>query len=113
MVTLSTQYKELDAVEPSGLPDKVETLTMPQIRAKYPDEWILVGNPDLGDPYMCGPIAKRLITGIVLYHSKDKRHIANNAKFVRQGYNSFTIIFTGEIPKNRRIWLRFVRVKQK
>ena len=105
METLIMQpRKKCDAVDISGVPSKVETLTMQQIRAKYPNEWILVGNPDLGDPYMCGPIAKRLITGIVLYHSKDKRALGINAKFVREGYR-VTIVFTGEIPKNRRIWL--------
>ena len=104
METLMMQEIEKDVFDPSGVPLKVETLTMQQIRAKYPDEWILVGNPDLGDPYMCGPIAKRLITGIVLYHSKDKRALGTNAKFVREAYR-VTIVFTGEIPKNRRIWL--------
>ena len=104
METLMMQEIEKDVFDPSGVPLKVETLTMQQIRAKYPNEWILVGNPDLGDPYMCGPIAKRLITGIVLYHSKDKRALGINAKFVREGYR-VTIVFTGEIPKNRRIWL--------
>ena len=105
MVTLSMQYKELDVVDSTGLPNKVETLTMQQIKIQYPDEWVLVGNPDLSNPHMTGSIKKRLITGVVLYHSKDKRAIGRNAKFVRQEYNSFTIIFTGEMPKNRRIWL--------
>ena len=86
------------------MPPRLLRGNLGQIRAKYPDEWILVGNPDLGDPYMCGPIAKRLITGIVLYHSKDKRALGINAKFVREEYR-VTIVFTGEIPKNRRIWL--------
>ena len=105
METLIMQpRKKCDAVDISGVPSKVETLTMQQIRAKYPNEWILVGNPDLGDPYMGGAIAKRLITGIVLYHSKDKRHMANNARFVTSGYR-VTIVFTGELPKKRRIWL--------
>ena len=105
MATLTMEYKELDVVDSIGLPNKVETLTMSQIKAQYPDEWVLVGNPDLSNPHMTGSIKKRLITGVVLYHSKDKRAIGNNAKFVRQGYNSFTIIFTGEMPKNRKFWL--------
>ena len=104
METLMMQEIEKDVFDPSGVPLKVETLTMQQIRAKYPNEWILVGNPDLGDPYMGGAIAKRLITGIVLYHSKDKRHMANNARFVTFGYK-VTIVFTGELPKKRKIWL--------
>ena len=104
MPILSPLYIDLDAVDPSGLPDKVETLTMAQIKAAYPDKWLLVGNPDLGDPRMGGSIAKRLITGIVLYHSKDKYGLANNAKFVTPGYR-VTIIFTGEMPKNRKFWL--------
>ena len=104
MATLAMAYKELDAVEPLGLPNKVETLTMQQIKVQYPDEWVLVGNPDLGNPNMTGSIKKRLITGVVLYHSKDKRALGYNAKFVRQGYG-VTIIFTGEMPKNRKFWL--------
>ena len=105
MVTLSMQYKELDVVDSTGVPNKVETLTMQQIKNQYPDEWVLVGNPDLSNPHMTGSIKKRLITGVVLYHSKDKRALGYNAKFVTSDYLTITIIFTGEVPKNRKFWL--------
>ena len=82
----------------------METLTLQEMKANYPDEWILVGNPNLGDPQRQGLIINRLIDGIVLYHSKDKRELAQNAQFVREGYR-VTLFFTGEMPKNRKFWL--------
>lgn len=82
----------------------MQTLTMQQIKTNYPNEWILVGNPDLGDPKTSGSIISRLISGIVLYHSKDKREVAYNAKSVKQGYK-VTLLFTGEMPKHRKFWL--------
>lgn len=54
-------------------------LTIDQIRSTYPDEWVLVGNPDLGDPNHVGSVVSKLQSGIVLYHSQDKREIAYKA----------------------------------
>ena len=82
-----------------------ELLTIDQIRTTYPEEWVLVGNPTLGDSDQVGSIVSKLQSGIVLYHSKDKREIAYKAKELTQDVERFTCIFTGEMPKNRRFWL--------
>jgi hypothetical protein len=82
-----------------------EPLTVDQIRSTYPDEWVLVGNPMLGDTDTIGSIVSKLQSGIVLYHSKDKREIAYKAKELTQDVERFACIFTGEVPKNRRFWL--------
>ena len=42
-------------------------LTIAEIKAQYPDQWVLVGNPIIKDT--------KLLNGIVLYHSKDKKEI--------------------------------------
>ncbi len=81
----------------------MEALTIAQIKEKYPNEWVLVGNPLL-DEESVETIVNRLISGIVLLHTKDKSEIGKKGFAARQGYNTATIIYTGEFPKNRR-WL--------
>ena len=82
----------------------MEVLTKNEIKAQYPDQWVLVGNPMLTDPSILGSILSKLLSGVVLLATKDRREIGYRGREVRQGYNSVTIIFTGEIPKNRK-WL--------
>ena len=81
-----------------------EVLTIAEIKAQYPDQWVLVGNPELTDPSILGSIVSKLVSGVVLLASKDKREIGYRAKDVKSGYDSITCIYTGEIPKNRK-WL--------
>lgn len=81
-----------------------EVLTIAEIKAQYPDQWVLVGNPVLKDLDILEAIINKLISGIVLFASKDKREIAYKAKDLRQGYDGITCVYTGELPQNRR-WL--------
>ena len=83
----------------------MESLTIDQIRNTYPDQWVLVGNPVLGDASTVGSVVSKLQSGIVLYHSRDKREIAYKAKELTGDVDRFTCVFTGEAPKNRRFWL--------
>jgi hypothetical protein len=83
----------------------MEILTLDQIKLQYPNEWILVGNPDLGSPNKAGSVLSKLRSGVVLYHSKDKREIAYKTEELTVDVERFTCIYTGEIPKNRRFWL--------
>ena len=82
-----------------------EVLTIAEIKTQYPDEWVLVGNPNLGNAETLGTIIKKIIDGVVLFHSKDKHEVAYKGKEARQGYDNVTLIFTGEIPKKRKFWL--------
>ena len=82
-----------------------ESLTIDQIRSAYPEQLVLVGDPILGDPNQVGSVVSKLQSGIVLYHSKNKREIAYKAKELTHGVERFACIFTGEVPKNRRFWL--------
>ncbi len=81
-----------------------QILTIAEIKAQYPDQWVLVGNPELGETII-GSIIKRLMRGVVLFHSKDKHEVAYKGKDLRIGYDNVTLIFTGEIPKKRKFWL--------
>lgn len=72
-------------------------LTIDQITAQYPDEWVLVGNPNLSGAKVLG--------GFVIDHSKDKREIAYRQPNWRERYQTAITVFTGEKPKNRKFWL--------
>lgn len=79
-------------------------LTVAEIKAQYPDQWVLVGNPELTAPNILGSIVSKLIRGVVLLATKDRREIGYKGREMREGYDCVTIIYTGEIPKNRK-WL--------
>lgn len=82
----------------------MEVLTINQIKTQYPDQWVLIGNPELKDFDILEAIINKLISGIVLFASKDKREIAYKAKDLRKDVESITCIYTGEFPSNRK-WL--------
>ena len=82
----------------------MEAQTLDQIKANYPDQWVLIGNPELTNQNVMGSVINQLTKGVVLLASKDKREIGYRTKEVRQGYDSVTCVYTGEIPKNRK-WL--------
>lgn len=79
----------------------MQTLPIEQIKKQYPDQWILIGNPELSEPEVNGSILSKLISGIVLFASKDKREIAYKAADLKKGVDKTACIYTGEIPKNR------------
>ena len=82
----------------------LETMSFDTIKSLYPDEWILIGNPEMHTPLLQTSIRNKLKSGIVLFHSKDRREIGYKAKEVREGYKIVTLVYSGEIPKNRK-WL--------
>lgn len=83
----------------------MDVLTKEQIMAQYPDEWVLIGNPELRGDNFVGPIVQKLLSGMVLYHSKDKREIAYKTQELVRGMERFACIYTGAVLKNRRFWL--------
>jgi hypothetical protein len=79
----------------------MQTMTIEQIRTNYPNQWILIGNPELKDPDINGSIISKLLSGVVLFASADKRELAHQAPTLRNQVDSTVCIYTGEIPKNR------------
>ncbi len=79
----------------------MEVLTINEIKTQFPNEWVLVGNPQMRENAL-GAIIKKMISGIVLFHSEDKLEVAYKGRDARQGYDNVTLIFTGEIPKKRK-----------
>ncbi|GAB2560889.1 hypothetical protein [Spirosoma areae] len=80
-------------------------ITFQSMKDLYPDEWVLIGNPVLTEPDTIGSIASKLIAGVLLFHSTDKREVAQKAKDVRARFQQTACVFTGEPARNRKFWL--------
>lgn len=83
----------------------MEPITIDQMRTLYPDQWLLVGNPELSEPEINGSIVSKLLRGVVLIAGKDKREVAFLSKGLQAEVESTACIYTGEIPQNRAFLL--------
>ena len=66
-----------------------EVLTMAEIEARYPSEWVLIGGPKTNE-------ALEVLSGRVLLHNPDRDEFDRQAVNFRGGRSA--IIFTGEPP---------------
>ncbi len=82
-----------------------EKMDFETIQRMYPEQWVLIGEPEMIDPLLQASFRSNFKNGIVLLHSKDRFEIANKAKDIKDQYKTITLAFTGELPKNRKIWL--------
>ena len=80
--------------------------TYEEIKVQYPDEWILIGNLELKDPMLQTSISRNFKCGVVLLHDTNRFEIARRSKEARVGYRNITLIYTGDIPQNRPLWLK-------
>ena len=70
-------------------------LTFDELRKAFPDEWILLGNPEIKDT--------RVLGGIVLYHSKDKKEVCYIGRDKTADFSTVTIAFAGDLKQYRKI----------
>lgn len=66
-----------------------------ELKKLYPDEWVLLGNPQI--------INTSVLGGIVLYHSKDKKEVCYIGRDKTAGFSTVTIAFTGNLKQHRKI----------
>ncbi len=69
--------------------------TIEEIKASYPGEWVLLGNPEKDGLTILG--------GVVLHHHPDKRELANEGRRLAHGYDRYRWVFAGEIKRMPRI----------
>jgi hypothetical protein len=72
-----------------------EYSTIDEIKKLYPDEWVLLGDPEMQNTSVLG--------GVILYHSKDKKEVCYIGKDKTDGYDTITIAFAGDLKQHRRI----------
>ena len=77
-------------VEFSDAPRSIE-----DIKASYPDEWIVLGDPET-DEY------DRTISGVVLYHSPDKRELRYRDKPLLKRYERKALFFNRVTPRREK-----------
>ena len=88
METLEHKNTEVaDALAPRSIED---------IKRSYPDEWILLGNPEMNECEMA------IISGVVLYHSPDKRELAYRDKPLLKNYDQTLQFFNRVTPRPKR-----------
>jgi hypothetical protein len=66
------------------------------IKKTYPDEWVLLGNPKMDESDI------DVISGIPIFHSKDKKEVCYLGRDKTENYSTVTIIYTGLLRKNRK-----------
>lgn len=81
------------------------TLPLTELQQRYPDEWVLLGNPVLDESHLT------VLSGIPLYHSKDKREVCYRGRDQTADYEKITLIFTGAARPVRKITGIFNRVQ--
>jgi hypothetical protein len=72
-------------------------MTVEEIKAAYPNQWILVGNPQIS--------VASLIAGVVIAHGKEKRELLTNGFAWRGQFERTMTYFTGEPVLGRRFLL--------
>jgi hypothetical protein len=91
--TLNYQTTVLDK-KSSALNGYLETK---EIRAIYPDEWVLLENPIMD--------GAKIVGGTVLFHDIDKRKMALEAREIFKYQKNIMHFYTGETTKNAKIGL--------
>jgi hypothetical protein len=62
--------------------------TWEEIKQNFPDEWILLGNPEWN--------GATVSAGVVLYHGSDKRIVSMEGPVYKDGFQTITVIYTGK-----------------
>ena len=66
-----------------------------ELKKKYPNEWVLLGNPEMKNTSVLG--------GVVLFHSKDKKEVCYIGRDKIADFSTVTIAFAGELKQQRKI----------
>ena len=76
--------------------DDLAPRSIEDIKSSYPDEWILLGNPEM-DVY-----GQNILSGIVLYHGSDKRELSYRDKPLLKKYKHRAVFFNRVTPLPKR-----------
>lgn len=73
----------------------MRSIAISTIRKKYPDEWVLLGDPIMKDMEIMG--------GYVLLHHKDKKELTIQGRSLIGGFSDYRVIYTGKLPSIHRL----------
>ena len=81
-----------------------QLLTIADIKVLYPDEWVLIGNPVMDESKL------NLLSGIPLFHRKDKKEVCYIGRDKTSNFDKITLIYTGVFKPTRKITGIFNRI---
>ncbi len=76
---------------------ETEFLKMAEIEARYPNQWIVLGNPVFD--------GMDILEGVVISHHADKRIASMEGGERRAPFQKVTLFYVGKLPPPRRIGL--------
>jgi len=77
-----------------------KTFNIGEIKRSYPDEWILLGNPDIDEKN------QMILSGIVLYHSPDKKEVCYLGKTLTSEYEKTALFFNRVTPQKKKYYCK-------
>ena len=81
-----------------------DLLTLAEIKTLFPDDWVLLGNPIMDDSKI------EVLSGIPLFHSKDKKEVCYIGREKTKNFDKITLIYTGTFRPSRKITGIFNRI---
>lgn len=81
-------------------------INISEIKTLYPNEWVLLGNPIMDDSNI------DVLSGIPLFHSKDKKEVCYIGRDKTLDYDKITLIYTGSFRPIRKITGIFNRISK-
>ena len=82
-----------------------QAMTIDEMKSLYPNEWVLVGDPVLGESGV------KIVSGIPVYHSADKKEVCYLGRDKTSQFTKIKLIYTGTIKHQRVITGIFNRVQ--
>ena len=82
------------------------TTSLSEIKSLFPNEWVLLGNPTMDESKI------DVLSGIPIYHSKDKKEVCYIGRDKTVGYDKITLIYTGSFQPMRKLTGVFRRVEK-
>jgi hypothetical protein len=73
----------------------MENTSIKEIKNLFPDEWVLLGNPTMDESQI------DVISGVPIFHSKDKKEVCYLGRNMTDNFKTVTIIYAGNIKKIR------------
>ena len=81
-----------------------QLINIADIKLRYPNEWVLLGNPVMDESKI------EVLEGIPLFHSKDKKEVCYIGRNKTENFDKITLIYTGTYRPMRKITGIFNRI---
>jgi hypothetical protein len=67
----------------------MEILTIDEIKIRYPEQWVLVGNPQMDEQ------EQKVLAGLPAFHSKSKKEVCYLGAELVKNFDTYMLVFTG------------------